>query len=154
MEPAGAMGRVRRSACLLLALVAGAGVLRAEIKTDPNLPADTAAVVNGQVITRHLVDVFLKNDREALGLDPANEADHARLASLPAAILEELVQRVLIAQETQRRGIEPTSGQLDTEEKRLVEFCGSDARVDEQRGSRFFLRRSDFVRPARFHCAA
>ena len=113
---------------LLLAITAGAGGLRAEVKIDPGLPADAAATVNGQPIPRHLVDVFLKNDREALGLDPTNDADRTRLASLPAAILDELVERALIAQETRRRGIEPKEGQLDTEEKHLVEFCGSDAR--------------------------
>ncbi|MBE7158065.1 MAG: SurA N-terminal domain-containing protein, partial [Rhodospirillales bacterium] len=146
-----AMGQVRWGACLLLALVAGVGGLRAEIKTDPNLPADTAAVVNGQAIPRHLVDVFLKNDREALGLDPARDADRARLAGLPAAILEELVQRALIAQETQRRGIEPTPGQLDAEEKRLVEFCGNDARYAAYVEQNGFDRRGyrDYVlRPA------
>ena len=136
---------------LLLALTVRAGSLRAEVKTDPNLPTNTAAIVNGQSIPRHLVEVFLKNDREALGLDPAKDADRARLASLPAAILDELVQRALIAQETQRRGVEPTPGQLDAEEKRLVEFCGNDARYAayvEQNGFDRQGYRDHVLRPA------
>ena len=144
------MNREQVLVCLL-AITAGAGGLRAEVKTDPGLPTGTAATVNGQSISRHLVEVFLKNDREALGLDPANDADRARLASLPAAILDELVERVLIAQETRRRGVEPKESQLDAEEKHLVEFCGSDARYLAYVAQNGFDRqgyRADVLRPA------
>ncbi len=135
----------------LLLLAACASGLRAEVKVDPSLPADAAATVNGQAIPRRLVEAFLKNDREALGLDPANDADRAKLARLPAAILDELVERALILQETRRWGIEPTEGQLDTEEKGLVEFCGSDARYLEYVAQNGFDRlgyRDNVLRPA------
>ena len=129
MKPCTAKRPGRWAACLLtVATFSVAGALRAEVQVDPDLPAGTAALVNDEAIARQLVETFLKNDREALGLDPANEADRAKLAHLPAAILDELVQRALIAQEARRRGIEPKEDQLDAEEKRLVEFCGSEAR--------------------------
>ncbi len=136
--------------CLLLVAVC-AGGLHAEVKTDRDLPVDTAATVNGHAIPRQLVETFLKNDREALGLDPANEADRAKLARLPAAILDELVERALIGQETRRRGIEPTESQLDAEEKQLIEFCGSEARYRECAAQNGFDRpgyRDNVLRPA------
>ena len=100
----------------------------AEISVDPQLPPDAAALVNGQPIPKHLVEVFLKNDREGLGLTAKTAEERARLASLPAAILDELIDRALIAQEARRRGVEPGEGQLDAEEKTLITFCGNEAR--------------------------
>ena len=132
-------------------LLAAVGTLRAEVKIDPGLPADTAATVDGQAIPRSLVETFLKNDREALGLDPAKDADRARLADLPAAILDELVERTLILQETRRRGIEPKESQLDVEEKHLLDFCGSEARYAEYVAQNGFDRagyRDHVLRPA------
>lgn len=81
--PATAMGQARRGAGLSLAVFAGAFGLRAKIKTDPGLPADTTAVVNGQAISRHRVEMFLKNDRKALGLTSVKEADRARRGAQP-----------------------------------------------------------------------
>lgn len=100
----------------------------AETSVQPDLPRETAAIVNGESIPRQLVDVFLKNDREALGLTAKTEEERKQLASLPAAILDELIDRAIIAQETRRRGIEPTDAQLDADEQRLITFCGSEAR--------------------------
>jgi parvulin-like peptidyl-prolyl isomerase len=107
--------------CWLAVNLAAAG-------TDPEaaFPPDAAATVNGQIIPKHIVDVFLNNDREALNLDTGTEAGRKQLAELPAAIVDELVDRALIAQGVRERGVEPTEASLDADERRLVTYCGSD----------------------------
>lgn len=144
----GLIGRIIRG-CLLTAVAASPRVF-ADIRVDPRLPPDAAALVDGQTIPKHLVEVFLKNDREALGLTPQTDEGRTHLASLPAAILDELVDRALIAQEARRRGIEPTAAQLDADEKRLITFCGNDARYDLYTAQNGFNRqeyRENVLRP-------
>lgn len=123
----------------------------AEVKVEPALAPEAAATVNGQAIPKHLVEVFLKNDREALGLDLKSDTARQQLAELPAAILDELVDRALIAQAVHTRGIEPAAAALDADEKRLITFCGDEARYAEYTAQNGFTRqeyREHILRPA------
>lgn len=101
--------------------------------TPPSPPPGAAALVNGAPIPQTLVDAFLANNKEALGLDlnPATETGRANLAKNRAAILDELIDRALIAQETADRGVAPTDGQLDAAEQDMIEFCGSVPRYEQ-----------------------
>ena len=63
------------------------------VTVDSALPPEVAATINGEAVPRSLVEAFLKNDREALSLDPATDAGRKSLTGLPAHILDELVDR-------------------------------------------------------------
>ena len=91
------------------------------------LPPGAAASVNGTLIPQRLVDTFLTNSREALGLnlDPATDAGRTNAEKARRAILDELVNRTLIAQGAAARGAAPTAAQLDAAEQDMIAFCGS-----------------------------
>ncbi len=92
------------------------------------VPSGVAATVDGRSIPRRLVEAFLRNGREALALDPASAAGRETLGKLRAAIIDELVERSLIAAEAERRGLAPTAAQIDASERRVVDFHGGEER--------------------------
>lgn len=95
------------------------------------LPPGAAAVVNGQVISQKLVETFLRNGQEALNLSPATEAGRAQLARLREGVIDELIERALIAQGVAERGLTPTEAQLDAAEANVQEFWGDETRYAE-----------------------
>jgi parvulin-like peptidyl-prolyl isomerase len=105
------------------------------------LPADSIARVNGQPIPNKLVEIFLQNDQEAVGAYPNTEEGRKKLAELREAIIAELVDRALIAQEVKKRGIAPTATQLDAAERKMIDYTGNDDRYEQ------FVRQNHFTRP-------
>lgn len=118
----------------LLLPAAGAGA------ENPTLPAGAAVTVNGEVIARRLVDTFLRNGQEALEINPATDEGRERLTRLRAGVLDELIERALIAQEVRRRGLEPTEADLDAAEKPMRSLSVTEERYQT------FLRQNGFTR--------
>jgi foldase protein PrsA len=104
------------------------------------LPTDVAATVNGQPIPEKLVQSFLANDQEAVGAYPNNDEGHKKLSELRQAIINELIDRVLIAQEVKKRGISPTEQEIDGRERNMILYTGDDTRYEE------FVRQNHFTR--------
>lgn len=104
------------------------------------LPPGAAVTVNSRAIPQKIVDSFLKNGREALQLEPDTDEGRAKLAQLRAAIIDEQIDRALIAAEAERRGIAPDRALLDAAEARAVELHGSPAAYDR------FLADNGFTR--------
>ena len=90
------------------------------------LPEGAAASVNGEAIPEKLVQTFIKNNCEALGIDRTTEEGKQKIPKVRAAVLDELIDRTLIAQETKKRGIVPTETELDAAEKTMIEYLGDE----------------------------
>ena len=78
--------------------------------TPPNKNSDGAlppvvATVNGQEISTKLYEMYLKNGKEALALDPNTDEGRKKVDQLREGIVSELIDRALIGQEAQRRGL-------------------------------------------------
>lgn len=60
-----------------------------------NLPSDAAATVNGQIIPEKLVQAFIKNNCEALGIDVQTEEGRKQLPKVRAAVIDEMIERTI-----------------------------------------------------------
>lgn len=104
------------------------------------LPEDVAATVNGQPIAEKIVQSFIANNCAALGIDPQTEDGKSKIPKVRAAVLDELIERALIAQEVKKRGITPSEAEIDAAEKSTIAVWGDDSRYAE------FLRMNGFTR--------
>lgn len=104
------------------------------------LPEGVAATVNGQPIPEKLVQAFIKNNCDALGIDLRTEEGKSQLPKVRVAVIGELIERALIGQETEKRGIAPSAAEIDAAEKSAMTFWGDENRYAE------FLRTNGFTR--------
>jgi parvulin-like peptidyl-prolyl isomerase len=74
--------------------------------------------------------MYLKNGQEALGIDPTSEEGRRKLELLKEGIVSELIDRMLIAQEAERRGLQIPPDRLAKEEQRTVQEFGGDQKYD------------------------
>ena len=136
------------STCLMLcALLLTNLIVEAAARPTPasasnsQLPADAAALVNGTPIPERIISAFLQNGQEALGIDANTPEGKAKLAELRHHIVEEQIDRFLVAQEVARRRIAPDEKEVDAAENlRLEAVNGSQERYAE------FLRKNNFSR--------
>ncbi|HYO99105.1 MAG TPA: peptidylprolyl isomerase [Pyrinomonadaceae bacterium] len=90
-----------------------------------NAPGEVIAMVNDRPVSRKLYEMFLRNGSEALGINPAKEEDRGKLEELREGIMSELVDRALIAQEAERRGLQATPERLaETESREITKLGG------------------------------
>jgi parvulin-like peptidyl-prolyl isomerase len=108
--------------------------------TAKSLPPDAAARVNGEILPERIVAAFLQNGQEELGIDPNTEEGGTKLAQLRKHIIDEQIERLLIAQETVRRKIEPTKEKIDKAEQNIIDARGDEARYAQ------FLEQNHFSR--------
>jgi parvulin-like peptidyl-prolyl isomerase len=88
------------------------------------------ATVNGQEISTKLYEMYLKNGKEALALDPNTEEGRKKVDQLREGIVSELIDRALIAQEAQRRGLTIAPDKLETAEQRAIQQFGGEQKFD------------------------
>jgi parvulin-like peptidyl-prolyl isomerase len=94
--------------------------------TATGLPA-VVATVNGRPIQTKLYEMYLKNGQEALGIDPTTEEGRRKLELLKEGIVSELIDRTVIAQEAERRGLVIAPEKLaDAERKTVAQFGGEE----------------------------
>jgi parvulin-like peptidyl-prolyl isomerase len=94
------------------------------------LPA-VVATVNDRPLSTRLYEMYLKNGREELGLDPKTEAGRIKLDQLREGIVSEMIDRTLIAEEAERRGLIIPAGKMAEAETRTVQQFGGDQKYDE-----------------------
>lgn len=98
------------------------------------------AIVNGRSIPTKLYEMYLRNGSEALELDPDSEEGRRKLDQLREGIVSELIDRALISQHAEQRGLLITADQLVEAEQRAIAELGGDQQYDahlkEQRLSR------------------
>jgi parvulin-like peptidyl-prolyl isomerase len=91
---------------------------------------DTVASVNDRLISTRLFEMYLKNGRESLVLDPNTEPGRAKIDSLREGIVAELIDRTLIAQEGERRGFSISADKMTAAERRTIQQFGGNEKYD------------------------
>ena len=84
------------------------------------------ATVNGREIPARLFEMYLKNGRDAVGIDDRTEEGRRKEALLREGVVAELIDRELIRQEAERRNLLPAPERVAEEERRAVEQLGGD----------------------------
>jgi parvulin-like peptidyl-prolyl isomerase len=127
--------------CLLFSSCASTDSQQAKT-SDGTLPP-IVATVNGQEISTRLYEMYLKNGREALGLDPNTDEGRKKVDQLREGIVSELIDRLLIAQEAQRRGLTIAPDKLAAAEQRAIQQFGGEQKYDEYLNG-FRLSRTEY----------
>src|SRR5256714_1674857 len=89
------------------------------------LPA-VVATVNDRPIQTKLYEMYLKNGRDALGLSESTEDGRKKIEQLREGIVSDLIDRTLIAQEAERRGLSIPPEKLSAAEQRTIEEFGGE----------------------------
>src|SRR5918992_3783659 len=74
--------------------------------------------------------MFLRNRREALGIDEGREEGRRKLAELREGVVSELIDRAVISHEAERRGLRVTPEMLAERERREIEKLGGEERFN------------------------
>src|SRR5215210_880993 len=88
------------------------------------------ATVNDRPISTKLYEMYLKNGREELGLDPRTEEGRKKIDQLREGIVSELIDRALIGQEAERRGLLISSEKMKEAEERTIQQFGGAEKYD------------------------
>lgn len=89
------------------------------------------ATANGRPIQTRLYEMYLKNGQEALGIDLTSEEGRSKLEQLKEGIVSELIDRTLIAQEAERRGLVIAPEKLSEAERKTVAQFGGDEKYEK-----------------------
>lgn len=115
--------------CTVVTACTSGGPSRSNLNSTVSNSA-VVATVNGRSIPANLYEMYLKNGQEALGLDPNSDEGRSKLEQLREGIVSELIDRVLIAQEAERRGLTISMEQLAEAERRAIAELGGDQKYD------------------------
>ena len=88
------------------------------------------ATVNGRPIPTKLYEMYLKNGREALGLELEKEEGRRKFEQLKEGIVAELIDRTLVSQEAERRALSITPERMAEAERRTITQFGGDEKYD------------------------
>jgi parvulin-like peptidyl-prolyl isomerase len=89
------------------------------------------ASVNGRSIQTKLYEMYLKNGRDALGIEMDKEEGRRMFEQLKEGIVSELIDRTLVAQEAERRGLQIPQERMAEAERRTIAQFGGDQKYDE-----------------------
>ena len=118
-----------------LALTGCTGSTQRQSSASSNTTAELppiVATVNDRPISTRLYEMYLKNGREELGIDPDTEEGRRKLDQLREGIVSELIDRTLIAQEAEGRGLSISAEKMSRAEQRTIQDFGGDQKYDEQ----------------------
>lgn len=115
---------------LLLAGCKAATQSNAQAGASDALPA-VVATVNNRTISTKLYEMYLKNGQDALGIDPSTEDGKKKLELLKEGVVSELIDRTLIAEEAERRGLSISEDEMQKAEGRAIAEYGGDVKFDE-----------------------
>lgn len=113
-----------------------------------SMPGGAVATVEGRAIPARLFEMYLRSGREGLGLDERTEEGRRRVALLREGVVSELIDRALILQEAERRGLAPDAARAAEEERRAVEQLGGEEKFGAYL-STHGLSRDEFMRTVR-----
>jgi parvulin-like peptidyl-prolyl isomerase len=88
------------------------------------------ATVNGRPISSKLYEMYLQNGRAELGLDSNTEEGRRKLDQLKEAIVSELIDRTLIAEEAERRGLSISPVKMREAERKAIAELGGEQSYD------------------------
>lgn len=124
---------IRVIAFFLCGLISAQAAKEKAPPKPPGWPADAAAMVNGEKVPENIVQAFLQNDLETSGASQPLPGERD-------AMLQDLIDRILIAQEVKKRHIEPSEAQLDEAEKKMIEYLKGEPQYEA------FVRQKHFTR--------
>jgi parvulin-like peptidyl-prolyl isomerase len=124
-----AQARTAALLALCLVLVGCAGTSSQSNVNTTELPPVVATVNDRPLLTR-LYEMYLKNGREELGLDPKTEEGRTKLDQLREGIVSEMIDRTLIAQEAERLGLAISPDKLKEALQRTIKQFGGDEKYD------------------------
>lgn len=131
----------RLTAGLLCLIVCSCGSKSAQNQATANSSLNQPiATVNGQPILVKTYEMYLKNGRDALGLDDKSEEGRRKLDQLREGIVSELIDRSLIRDETERRGLTITPETLTNAERKTIAEMGGDQQYDSYLAAHGFTR--------------
>ncbi|MDT4896311.1 MAG: foldase protein PrsA [Acidobacteriota bacterium] len=88
------------------------------------------ATVNDHPISTRLYEMYLQLGQDELGLDPKTEEGRAKIDKLREGIVSELIDRTLVTQDAERRGILIPPEKMAEAEARAVEQFGGEKKYD------------------------
>jgi parvulin-like peptidyl-prolyl isomerase len=131
----------RLTAGLLCLIVCGCGSKSAQNQATANKSFNQPiATVNGRPILAKTYEMYLKNGRDALGLDDKSEEGRRQLDQLREGIVSELIDRSLIRDETERRGLTITAETFTSAERKTIAEMGGDQQYDSYMMAHGFTR--------------
>lgn len=95
-------------------------------KLQPTQAGAVVATVDGRAIPAKLYEMFLRNGREALGIDEGTAQGRNALEQLREGIVAELIDRALVSEEGARRGLNVTPAMIDARVAKETEQRGGD----------------------------
>ena len=116
-------------ACCLISLACAGDTSSQSNANTAELPP-VVATVNDRPISTRLYEMYLKNGREELGLDPKTEDGRKKLDQLREGIVSEMIDRTLIAQEAERRGLAIAPEKIREAEERTIQQFGGEQKYD------------------------
>jgi parvulin-like peptidyl-prolyl isomerase len=128
-RPLKAHAAIALALCLTLTGCASSNTSSQANANTTQLPS-VVATVNDRPISTKLYEMYLKNGREELGLDPKTEDGRTKLEQLREGIVSELIDRTLIAQEAERRGLTISPEKMKEAEGRTIQQFGGDEKYD------------------------
>jgi SurA-like protein len=88
------------------------------------------ATVNGHSIPTRLYEMYLSNGRAALELNPDSDDGRRKLDQLREGIVSELIDRAIIRQNAEHRGLLITPDQMAEAERRAIAELGGEQQYD------------------------
>ena len=126
---------------LLCLIVCGCGGQSAQNQATANRSLNQPiATVNGHPIPAKTFEMYLKNGRDALGLDDKSEEGRRKLDQLREGIVSELIDRSLIRDETERRGLTINPETLTNAERKTIAELGGDQQYGSYLATHGFSR--------------
>lgn len=122
---------------ILVGILLGLAACQASAPSQTAANANTSglplivATVNGRPISTKLYEMYLKNGRDALGIDTNTEEGRGKLEQLKEGIVAELIDRTLITYEAEQRSLTiPPEKMAEAEQKTIMQF-GGDQKYDQ-----------------------
>jgi parvulin-like peptidyl-prolyl isomerase len=125
--------RLRLTTALAACVVVVGCTTQAPQQTNLNAAAalpSVVATVNGHSIPTKLYEMYLKNGSEALEIDPESDDGRRQLEELREGIVSELIDRAIIRQHAEQRGLLITADQLAEAELRAIAELGGEQQFD------------------------
>ena len=125
--------RLRCTTALAICVVVIGCTTRAPTHSNFNAAATlppVVAIVNGHSIPTTLYEMYLRNGTEALEIHPDSEDGRRQLDELREGIVSELIDRAIIRQHAEQRGLSITPEQLSKAEQRAITELGGDQKYD------------------------
>lgn len=123
-----------RAAILLVFCLALTGCAGNTSSSQANANAtglpEVVATVNDRPLSSRLYEMYLKNGREELEINPQTEEGRAKLDQLREGIVSEMIDRTLIAQEAERRGLAIAPEKMKAAEERTILQFGGEQKYD------------------------